>query len=43
LSSAGLRRSLGDLPPVIVAAGYAQVMRTLQLTAVRALGVGGRL
>src|SRR5437763_1428743 len=41
--SAGLGSCLGDLPPVIVAAGFAQVMRTLQLAAVRALGKGGRL
>src|SRR5271168_1577420 len=41
--SAGFRTSLGDLPPVIITAGFAQMMRTLQLATVRALGIGGRL
>src|SRR5271169_331010 len=42
LLSVGLRSYLGDLPPVIVAAGFAQVVRTLQLAAIRALRIGGR-
>src|SRR5205085_3724778 len=43
LSSTRLRSCLDDLPPVIVAAGLAQVVRTLQLAAVRAFGIGDRL
>src|SRR5205823_3134821 len=43
LLSASLRSCLRDLPPVIVAAGLTQVVRALQLAAIRALRIGGRL
>src|SRR3954447_11203852 len=41
--SAGRRSCFGDLAPVIIAAGSAQVMRALQLAAIRAFGIGRRL